>query len=485
MKDFRNYVELIADNLVNEELPEDFSLPKPDNGALRFADGARDGITVYHTAPQGLTDEYREIMKTGFDSVGDAGAAIKIFRSLFDKISPMAAIDHIQRYLIENSSSCDMGEIYSFALKCLFYKDIDIVKLGLIILEIYEEPNDNGKSMIHILGLSDEFSVFVIFNMMRWSDANEWIYELAKHVHGWGRIHAVEKLAPENDEIRDWLVLEGYRNTIMYEYSALTVFEKAEVSKMLKGELSQEKFQSISDILGSLLNEGPVTGISGVSDAQEVYSDFLSQASSHSLTLDVCETVMNIMSYGFEGKIDDECEKILNSDECRKIVTEAIKDGKGLDLAQKLGIDTAQTVFGLMKKDLMTYGHLCGRAMKDPGDRDKTVALFTEQLPLKEIATGPEDCMGFGPEYAAHRTLLMCIQYLKEYPFTGTELVLTALSSPVINNRNMALGVISSWCKIKECSLQELSPEICKQVQELKKHEFVDSVKKNIETYGF
>ena len=31
-------------------LPEDFSLPKPDGNQIHFADGAMDGITIFHTA---------------------------------------------------------------------------------------------------------------------------------------------------------------------------------------------------------------------------------------------------------------------------------------------------------------------------------------------------------------------------------------------------------------------------------------------------
>jgi len=47
------------------------------------------------------------------------------------------------------------------------------------------------------------------------------LWELAKTVEGWGRIHLVERLAhAEDHEIRAWLLREGFRNAVMGEYVA-------------------------------------------------------------------------------------------------------------------------------------------------------------------------------------------------------------------------------------------------------------------------
>ena len=51
----KSIYEYIRGNLVNGELPPDFSLPKekqPDK--VTFADGAQDGIAVYHMDVQRL-----------------------------------------------------------------------------------------------------------------------------------------------------------------------------------------------------------------------------------------------------------------------------------------------------------------------------------------------------------------------------------------------------------------------------------------------
>ena len=52
--------------------------------------------------------------------------------------------------------------------------------------------------------------------MRTWKDGNNEIWNLAKRVHGWGRIHAIEQLEPETNDIRRWLLTDGVRNEVMY-----------------------------------------------------------------------------------------------------------------------------------------------------------------------------------------------------------------------------------------------------------------------------
>jgi hypothetical protein len=105
------------------------------------------------------------------------------------------------------------------------------------------------------------------------------ILDLARRVHGWGRIHCVQFIEPENDEIRHWLLTDGIDNGVMSEYSALTVFEKTGIEEMLdRSDLSEEEVKSILNVIDSMLVEGPVTGISGLEDPPKVLAKVLKAA---------------------------------------------------------------------------------------------------------------------------------------------------------------------------------------------------------------
>ena len=157
-------------------------------------------------------------------------------------------------------------------------------------------------------------------------------------------------------------------------------------------------------------------------------------------------------------------------------------------MAKKIGVDFGEKLFAHMKQDFEKgYVH-CPDLIKSEQYRQKTIELFRERLPLGDMASEPQDQMGLGAEYAKYKNyhmLVYAVQCLADYPLCGSELVLAALRSPVINNRNMALRVLDSWCKISVCSLKELSQELFLGVEHLKVAEVSDSVKENLEKFGF
>ena len=61
------------------------------------------------------------------------------------------------------------------------------------------------------------------------------IWKLAKAVHGWGRIHAVNYLADLTitPEIKDWMLREGFRNRVLNEYLAYSCATAGELKQAL------------------------------------------------------------------------------------------------------------------------------------------------------------------------------------------------------------------------------------------------------------
>ena len=56
--------EYISSAVVNGELPRDFSLPDltDDKNELRWADGARDGVTMYHISIPEISKDDRTLI---------------------------------------------------------------------------------------------------------------------------------------------------------------------------------------------------------------------------------------------------------------------------------------------------------------------------------------------------------------------------------------------------------------------------------------
>ncbi len=293
--------EYIKMHVVNNELPGDFSLPtEPVEGKLRFADGALDGMTMYHMMGTELDEKEQEKMHEIIRLISD-GEKVRADEALGEfakKHRALTVIDDFENAIRENRQNLSAANLYRYAVRLITgSEDRECVKYGLEILELFSLKDEEVKDIVRTLGLSDEFTLFAIYIMLQWDNANEEIFSLAQKVRGWGRIHAVEKLQPETEEIRRWLLNEGINNQVLPDYSALTCYEKAGVATLLKNEISQEEFQSIGRILKAMLVEGPVPGISAVENREEVLEEYLQWVDKYELTDSDYETISQINDY--------------------------------------------------------------------------------------------------------------------------------------------------------------------------------------------
>ncbi|MBO4845503.1 MAG: hypothetical protein J5525_04265 [Lachnospiraceae bacterium] len=276
--------ELIATSLDSEGLlPSDFSLPKDQDDKLaRFADGALDGITIYHMGVTPLSDEEKvELGKLiTLASDGKFKEAEEGFTEFTKPHRTITIIDDMQRFIIDSNNRLNHDNLYDFAVKLLMgSKNTECVKVALSILELYNVYEDEALAKtVRILGLCDEFTIFSMFIMRSFPESEKELLELAKRVKGWGRIHCVEFITTENAETKEWLLLNGVDNHVVPAYSAWVVYNKAEVEKVLKEEnLSYEKIHALLKITDALMDEGPLHGISNMEDPKAYLDRVLSK----------------------------------------------------------------------------------------------------------------------------------------------------------------------------------------------------------------
>ena len=302
---YQSIYDYMAANLKGDSLPEDFSLPSETGtlGDLTWTDGAMDGVFLYHTARGKLPEEASKEIAAAVNAAaaGDGQAADAAFHTLASDFQAIAVLDELLQYVVSHQDSLNAANIYRFAFHLMIESSFrEEVKLGLILMRLFDTDQDVLRDTIRSLGLSDEFTFYSVLNMSGWENAAEEIFDLAKHVRGWGRIHAVEYLEPETEEMREWLLLEGIHNTIMPEYSALAVFEKAGVKERLSRSpesITPAEFTAIGGILAVLLREGPVSGISELAEPEAVLESYLKHAAQRKLSLRDLEHVSAVYYY--------------------------------------------------------------------------------------------------------------------------------------------------------------------------------------------
>ena len=283
----KSIYEYMMDSIVDGALPQGFSLePFKKDDAIRFADGAADGIAIYHMMRPELPPDLDERIARAIAqaSVDDYEGANATLVELTDEHPAIVIIDEIQRYVLEHAAEIDAQALWAYATFLLFLSDeVELVKIGLSWLELFGETDEQVKQVVRTLGLSDEFTIFAAWCARGWADGNEELFRLARNAKGWGRVHVLEMLEPESAEIRSWLLHEGVNNAVMPEYSALTCYVKAGVPELLEGVMSHEDFSAATAIVQATLSDAPVAGISSLGDPRSELARYLSQAARQKL----------------------------------------------------------------------------------------------------------------------------------------------------------------------------------------------------------
>jgi hypothetical protein len=480
-----------------EKLPDE----KKADDEIKFAPGLMDAMfgadetEESKTRIKQLVSLIKKISKNG-----DIQSKSDFYREITENESVIGIIDEFLQSLGQSSLPIE-PYLYNYANKLATKtNNRNTVKFGIAILGLCQnkKPIDD----IKILGLHDEFTVFSTIAISNLSDnlVND-LWKLAKQVDGWGKIQLVDRLAEMelNNEIRNWLVLEGYKNNIMYEYLALTCAKNGMLNEKLNTKsIDDNLYFSASDIIVALMDEGPAIGMSGYDESSETIENFIKHSKKRKLNISNYLTLHRIKDYLEESPEENETLKnwnqndlsnclidineLLNSKDWTTEVQIALKSSdnveywNGKQAAQKLEIDLWDTVWQKLKQnplDSSAWYDVTANAKEK--NVDEVIDFAIKNLPLEFLGSGPKDSTGIGDDFQKHSSLDSVITFLENYPKKGEKLILVGLDSPVTRNRNMAIRVLDKW------KADNWSNEITEKVKGLKKIEPNEDTKKNIE----
>lgn len=323
------------------------------------------------------------------------------------------------------------------------------------------------------IGGHEEFTLYVAVAVQRSFDEPDLpLLNLARRVHGWGRVHLVERLAASHQpEVRDWLLRGGYHNAVMDEYVAYLVAERCDLRTALDApEIDGELLDAAGGLISALLQGGPAKDIDDYGDGATVVSRYVEHLRRHELTIGRVAVFAEIVrwltwpdadwgarrSLGWTSSVRAALEGALHDHLNEPVVSSLIETGLASaderefrtadHVADMLGIDTFERHMALLEEDPLRSGSWY-QAMRyaDESRIDRVVGLAEARLALELVSTGPANLLGLGPGFEMHECLDFVIQGLGRFPGKGWRLMETALRSPVIRNRNLALRVLDEW----------------------------------------
>lgn len=345
--------------------------------------------------------------------------------------------------------------------------DREPVKFAIAMLGI--SGQDKFTELFLTLGGHEEFTKYAavaVANSLPPTDARVALEKLARLVNGWGRIDLVERLAPGADaDFRRWLVRDGFKNSIMYEYLACIAAREGRLLEQLSDPDAKNDIALLdgaADIFIALINGGPAEDMRHYEKGVAAAQSWFDLIDAHPPTLLRASAARRLLDFAArdEKPWDEETSTEFRSratayiarPELRILVNSGLETGTRLDywhaktLASHVDIDAWPFIFDRQAKEDGDYWYDLMQT-EDAARIDRVIELAMDRLPLREMASGPAQEMGFGPEWTNHSALGFIVQDLKRFPGKGWMLIASSLQSPVVRNRNMAINALAVWRK--------------------------------------
>ncbi len=350
--------------------------------------------------------------------------------------------------------------------------DREPVKLGILLLGLFRRSED--LPVLRTLGRHEEFArhaATALLNCVK--DGEEEVWQLARHLSGWGRIRLVKRLLNTRDRrIRDWLLREGFRNSIRNEHLALGCAEAGGLREALaESEVDEELLLAAGEILQALLNRDSAKGsIDEYPEGVEVVESYLLHlegrppAVPHSLAVSailafVTESAALWSARAARGwtagrreAIEAQCRAYLARPEWPAVVRTALTadDDALLAAAERVAVMLGIVTWERHWKVLLESPQSPLRwrvviAQCPDGHLTQVVSLAEERLPLKQLAREAEDAAEIESRTREQACLAAVLKAVARTPGLGQDLIKVGLRCPLTEARAAAVEALSQW----------------------------------------
>ena len=474
------YDHLLAhmDQATGRLTPEGRLLPDEtqrfEDGAVSPAAGAWDGIISHHIGKREKSGQVTRMI-AHLKKIAQKGSkkdATRLY-DLLIKDNLMLVLDQIHEE-IPKAIEKPTAALHDFALALACGSpDRGPVKFGIFLLGMIGLAED--LEIVYEMGKHDEFTLFSSVALYYLSeDPEKDLWQLARLVTGWGRVHIVERLAYSDDQnIKEWIVRDGFRNSIMNEYLAFIAARTGELHRRLAEEGADPVLlTAAAEIITALVAGGPAEGMDDYQEARPCVEGFLDRLESpetalqaeHFFALAAIKKYLTAKSWNPDARrvngwndhnrarTIDRTEDLLarpgwkDLAEKRLVAPDDNSFQKGYQLATALEMDTWPVLWQRLKeKPLMSQRWVQIVEGRDRDQMASLAAMAEDVLPLEAIASGPADRLGLGPDYEPHRCLAALVSRLGTFPGLGWPLIQATLQSPVTEDRRLALRVLAAW----------------------------------------
>ena len=380
-------------------------------------------------------------------------------------------------------------------------------KLGIALLGACGAVDDI--ELIKPFAAHDEFTLYcsVAFRNLI-EDPVDALWETAKAADGWGKIQAVEQLAPlvgGRPDVQRWLLVDGCANTVMNEYLGYACATAGGLADALDGEVDDALLDGACTIVSALCVGGPAKDLAQYEDGPHVIERLLDLLGERCTGLARLDTVIAIRlrlrddsghdesdhadgrqlhavsdeearqiefgwTDGLRTRLVAACDALLDRPEWPDRVRTAFSTGSrreewlAWEIAAAVGVDLWEEAFAQLGARPLDGG-LVFRVVhvRDRARQRRVIAWAETTLPLDLVSSGPQKHLFPGEDIRdVNQALTFVVHEMRDGELYSEALVAVAVRSPVISTRNQGLNALQTrprehWGAAVELAVTQLA----------------------------
>lgn len=279
------------EQLITKDLPDDEFLY--DEHHPKFAPGFADqlhqeAVTPFYT---------KKLIKLFLEQVANPGDQTR--KATYEKIKDEKVISYFHEFLeLFSEAEKEENRVKAEAIWLLEHAaHREVVKFALLVLGTVK--CEEYKERLKVIALHEEFTGVALFALTNGTtNSNPTVWHIAQNVSDWGKLEALNFLDASNEDIRQWILLEGLKNTVPGNASALMCAEKGKLDIELHEKIISGKiFDSAGTIILALLYEGAYQTMDEYEYAGQVLMRYTHHAKTHCLTFSQFFILTQIYEY--------------------------------------------------------------------------------------------------------------------------------------------------------------------------------------------
>lgn len=389
------------------------------------------------------------------------GGCLEEEREIVEIVSPYSLLDFADRLLVESDN-------------------IESVKYALTVLAQKDGMPPEQREQVRALALCGEFTHYCIPAVLKWEKGMEELFQIAQKAGGAGCAMAVRALRPSTQEMRDWLLDEGWRGGWHCRYNAAACADRGRLRERLEGPVTPEQLERATELIHILLDDTTYMEqpdwkqIEWVENPVQLLLAWMGHLEDRELDFDLVKMLSVLLDVAEEHQwrqAEKRARRLLLAPRGREAVEKVMWEGQDFAVGRKLGLNWQEPLLACAERSVGSWklGSFEPSLGSVASGRDyyyelnllfqegepwasRVIQVWEKGMPIEMEHQLDWELLNSLPEGQAARLINLRCEDLKKiagelaaYPGKGLSLVLALLEIPTRACRRRAFKTLNAW----------------------------------------